>query len=117
MKSTTEYLDMIKETLKLPSDYALAKALGITRESVSQLRNGKTSMGIETAVKAGDYLGVDGHAIYAHSQIERAKKPEIRDFWQSVSEKFSTSFNDLRSGIWLGEERRRDMSRRLAFTH
>ena len=95
MKSTVQYLDDIKRKLGLPSDYALAKALGITRESVSQLRNGKTSMGIETALKAGEFLQIDGHVIYAHSQIERAQKPELRDFWLSVSEKFSASFNDL----------------------
>jgi DNA-binding XRE family transcriptional regulator len=105
MKTTIEYLDMIKDRLKLPSDYALANALGITRESVSQLRNGKTSMGIETAMKAGEFLHIDGHAIYADSQIERAKKPEIREFWISISEKFSSSFKSLRSS-WDGRERR-----------
>lgn len=105
MKTTVEYLDMIKRKLDLPSDYALANALGITRESVSQLRNGKTSMGIETALKAGEFLQIDGHAIYADSQIERAKKPEIREFWVSISEKFSSSFNHLLSQ-WDGRERR-----------
>lgn len=105
MKTTIEYLDMIKRKLSLPSDYALANALGITRESVSQLRNGKTSMGIETALKAGEFLGIDGHAIYADSQIERAKKPEIREFWLSISEKFSGSFRNLLSH-WDGVERR-----------
>lgn len=106
MKTTVEYLDDIKQRLGLPSDYALAKALGITRESVSQLRNGKTSMGIETAMKAGEFLRVDGHRVYADSQIERARKPEIREFWLSVSEKFSASFNALFSD-WTGVERRR----------
>jgi DNA-binding XRE family transcriptional regulator len=105
MRSTVEYLDLIKLRLGLPSDYALAKALGVTRESVSQLRSGKTSMGIETALKAGEYLNIDGHAIYADSQIERAKKPEIREFWRSISEKFSTSFRNRLSN-WDGRERR-----------
>jgi DNA-binding XRE family transcriptional regulator len=106
MKTTVEYLDMIKQRLNLPSDYALANALGITRESVSQLRNGKTSMGIETAMKAGEFLHIDGHAIYADSQIERAKKPEIREFWLSISEKFSSSFKSLLSP-WDGHTERR----------
>lgn len=105
MRTTIEYLDLIKLRLSLPSDYALAKALGVTRESVSQLRSGKTSMGIETAMKAGEYLHIDGHTIYADSQIERAKKPEIREFWRSVSEKFSGSFRN-RLSKWDGVDRR-----------
>lgn len=95
---TTEYLDGVRAKLDLPSDYALAKVLDITRESVSQLRNGKTSMGIETAMKVGEILGVDGHAVYAHGQIERAKNQQIVDFWKSISEKFSESFKTLLSG-------------------
>lgn len=95
---TTEYLDEVRRALSLPSDYAVAKVLGITRESVSQLRNGKTSMGIETAMKVGEILRVDGHAVYAHGQIERAKNQQIVDFWKSISEKFSESFKTLLSG-------------------
>jgi DNA-binding XRE family transcriptional regulator len=95
---TTEILDAVRAKLDLPSDYAVAKALGVTRESVSQLRNGKTSMGIETAMKVGEILQIDGHAIYAHGQIERAKNQQIIDFWKQISEKFSESFNALLSG-------------------
>jgi DNA-binding XRE family transcriptional regulator len=95
---TTYFLDEVRRKLDLPSDYAIAKVLGVTRESVSQLRNGKTSMGIETSMKVGEILQIDGHAVYAHGQIERAKKPEIVDFWKSISEKFSESFKTLLSG-------------------
>lgn len=95
MKTTVDYLDAIKRKQGLPSDYALAKALGITRESVSGLRKGASGMGIETALKAGEILGIDGHTIYAAGQIERAKKPEVRDFWMAVSEKFSMGFDYL----------------------
>jgi DNA-binding XRE family transcriptional regulator len=95
---TTEYLDAIRRRLDLPSDYAIAKVLGVTKESVSGWRNGKSPFGIETAMKIGEILQLDGHAVYADGQIERAKKPEIVDFWKSVSEKFSASFKALLSG-------------------
>lgn len=95
---TTEYLDQVREALNLPSDYAIAKVLGVSRESVSQLRNGKTSMGIETAMKVGEILRVDGHAVYAHGQIERAKNQQVVEFWKSISEKFSESFKTLLLG-------------------
>jgi DNA-binding XRE family transcriptional regulator len=102
---TTEYLDAVKTRLEISSDYGLAKVLGIARESVNAFRNGRSAMGIETCMKVGEILDVDGHAIYAQGQIERAKKPEIRDFWQKVSEKFSGSFINLLSQ-WDGRERR-----------
>lgn len=103
---TAEYLDAVKNRLDIASDYALAKVLGIARESVNAFRSGRSAMGIETCMKVGEILNVDGHAVYAQGQIERAKKPEIRDFWQSVSEKFSTPFKTLLSGTWHGRERR-----------
>lgn len=102
---TAEYLDAVKARLDIGSDYALAKVLGVSRESVNAFRNGRSAMGIETCIKVGELLDIDGHAVYAQGQIERAKKPEIRDFWQSVSEKFSGSFRSLLSG-WNGVERR-----------
>lgn len=98
MKTTTEYLDAVREKLHLPSDYAVAKELGVTRESVSGWRNGKSPFGIETAMKIGEILGMDGHAVYAQGQIERAKKPEIAEFWMGISEKFSVSFLSLLLG-------------------
>ncbi|MTV36265.1 helix-turn-helix domain-containing protein [Duganella radicis] len=98
MKTTIEYLESVRAKLDLPSDYAISKALGVTRESVSGWRNGKSPFGIETAMKIGEILGEDGHAIYAHGQIERAKKPEIADFWKDISEKFSASFRNLLLG-------------------
>jgi len=95
---TTEYLDQVKQKLHLPSDYALAKVLGLKSQSITQYRNGGTAMGIETCLKVGEILRIDGHTVYADGQIERAKSPEIVNFWKTVSEKFSESFNALLSG-------------------
>lgn len=95
---TIDYLDRVKVKLTLPSDYALAKVLGITHVSVSQFRNGRSSMGIETCLKVGEILQLDGHAVYADGQVERAKNQQVADFWKSISEKFSESFKALLSG-------------------
>lgn len=98
MKTTVEYLDAVKVKLDLPSDYALAKVLGLTHTSIIAYRNGRSALGIETSMKIGEILKLDGHAIYADGQIERAKNPQISDFWKSISEKFSESFKSLLSG-------------------
>jgi DNA-binding XRE family transcriptional regulator len=96
---TNEYLDAVKAKLALPSDYALAKVLGITQSSVTQFRNGRSALGIETCMKVGEILRVDGHAVYADGQIERAKNAQISDFWREISEKFSASFKSLLPGF------------------
>ena len=93
--NTNEYLDAVKAKLSLPSDYALAKHLGVARESVAQYRSGRSALGIETSMKVGEYLGIDGHAVYANGQIERAKNGAQAEFWKQISEKFSESFNTL----------------------
>lgn len=95
---TTEYMDAVKGKLELPSDYAIAKVLGVTRESVSGWRNGRSPFGIETAMKVGEILRIDGHKVYADGQIERAKNSAQSAFWKDIAEKFSESFNILLSG-------------------
>ncbi|WP_343724289.1 hypothetical protein [Herbaspirillum huttiense] len=92
---TTDYMDQVKAKLNLPSDYALAKVLGISNAAVSALRHGKSSMGIETAMKVGEILQIDEHIIYSHGQIERARTEGARGFWITTLEKFSTSFESL----------------------
>ncbi len=94
---TTEYLDEVKRELTLPSDYALAKKLGVVTSSIIAYRNGRSAMGIEICLKVGEILRIDGHTIYADGQLERAKTPDVRQFWHAVSEKFSASFKALLS--------------------
>jgi len=98
MKTTVEYLDQVKAARGLPSDYALAKLLGVTHTSIIQYRNGRSALGIETSMKIGELLGLDGHAIYADGQIERAKNAQVMEFWKTISEKFSESFKTLLLG-------------------
>jgi hypothetical protein len=95
---TVEYLDAVKVKHGLPSDYALAKVIGVGHTTIIAYRGGRSAMGIETSLKVGELLGVDGHTVYADGQIERAKNAEQSAFWQSISEKFSVSFRSLLSG-------------------
>ncbi len=95
---TTEYLDAVKAKLALPSDYAIAKALGVSQQTVTQYRNGRTAMGIEVSIRVGEVLGIDSHKVYADGQVERAKNDDQSAFWKGISEKFSVSFRNLLPG-------------------
>lgn len=96
--NTVEYLDAVKKARELPSDYALSKLLGVSQSSIQQYRSGRSALGIETAMKVGEILRIDGHAVYADGQIERAKNSAQSAFWKDISEKFSASFLNLLSG-------------------
>ena len=97
MKTTIQYLELVKAKLALPSDYALAKVLGVSHTSIIQYRNGRSALGIETSMKVGQILGIDSHAVYADGQVERAKSEDQTAFWTGISEKFSVSFLNLLS--------------------
>ncbi|HGO6127527.1 TPA: helix-turn-helix domain-containing protein [Burkholderia cepacia] len=95
MESMSWYLDEAKTRLNLPSDYALAKVLGVTHVSISNLRSGKTTMGIDTCVKVAEILDIDPHLLYSRIQIDKARTPETALFWRTFAEKFSEGFRAL----------------------
>ncbi|NML31815.1 helix-turn-helix domain-containing protein [Paraburkholderia antibiotica] len=95
MKTTIEWLDAVKEALELPSDYAAASVLGVTRSAVSAYRNGKSTFDDETCIKVADILGVPRAAVLASMLAQRAKSEETRKVWIEVLEKFSKGFRKL----------------------
>ncbi|WP_079214972.1 helix-turn-helix domain-containing protein [Herbaspirillum robiniae] len=92
---TPEYLDSVKRKLDLPSDYALAKALGVTRGAVSSLQLGKTSMSDEMCLKVAEYLGISSGRVLIDMHMERSKAPEVKAAWAGLVEKISASFESL----------------------
>lgn len=84
MKTTIEYLDAFKASLGIESDYAAAKALGITRAAVSKYRNGYGGFDDQTAVRIADALNVDPMEVIAAVHGEWARTDDARAFWENV---------------------------------
>ncbi|MCX5545677.1 helix-turn-helix domain-containing protein, partial [Paraburkholderia sp. CNPSo 3076] len=84
MKSTEQYLDEVRERLELPSDYALAKALGLTRASVSSYRVGRTLPDDLACARIADAIGCDPMEIIAAINYQRAKNDEARALWEGI---------------------------------
>ena len=84
MRSTVDFLDAVKSRHSLPSDYALAPFLGITKQEVSKLRNGKVYLGDSTALQVAKLLEIDPAEVIASAYFERAKRPEEKAVWQSI---------------------------------
>lgn len=99
--NTVEYLQQAKRRLGIESDYALAKAMGITRSGMSALSNGKTTMSDETALKMAKILELHPAIVLADMHAEREKDPAIRAVWVSVMAKFSLGF-DVLCGLAVG---------------
>ncbi|AOJ83804.1 hypothetical protein WS86_24565 [Burkholderia savannae] len=82
MKTTVEYLDAIKSRLNLPSDYAIAKALGLTRAAVSKQRLGHSVFDDTTALRVAEILDVDPMEVIAAANAERARDEATRRLWE-----------------------------------
>lgn len=84
MKRTVEYLDALKKRLDLPSDYAAAKVLGVTRQAVSKYRNGISVFDENTAIRAAELLGLDPLEVISACKAESAPDLHIRRVWENA---------------------------------
>ena len=102
---TPDYLDLARQELGLPSDYALQKPLGVSKSQLSRWRNGLDSLSDSMAVRVAELCKIPPERVLLDAHLEKAKTPEERAAWKTIMEKFSGSFRNLLSG-WTGEERR-----------
>lgn len=102
---TLGYLAACKKRLGIESDYALAKALGVTQAAVSSYRTEKSKISDDVALTVAEILGINPLEVIAAANAERAKTPEQKARWTGLMEKFSGSFRSLLSQ-WDGRERR-----------
>ncbi|GLR13696.1 hypothetical protein GCM10007907_24860 [Chitinimonas prasina] len=84
MKHTTDYLDMLKTSLGITSDYGLAKVLEVSTGNMSMYRSGARVMDDYTCAKLAERLGVNPMEVIAAANCERDKDPEKREFWTNL---------------------------------
>lgn len=95
---TPEYLDLLREKLHLPSDYALQKPLNVSKSAVSNYRNGRDFFSDAIAVRVAELAGIEPWKVLLDSHIERSKTPETKAAWVDLAEKISESFRNLLLG-------------------
>lgn len=102
MASSIEFFDAVKVKHHLPSDYALANALGVSRQTISQYRHGRIKgMDAATAVKVADLLEMDPMLIIAVAERERAHGAGERELWEKLVRKLGGLAACLVAGIGL----------------
>ncbi|WP_454710700.1 helix-turn-helix domain-containing protein [Cupriavidus nantongensis] len=102
MKTTLEYVDAVKIKLDLPSDYAIAKALCVTRAAISSYRTGRSYFDDLTAVRVAEVLGINPMEVIAAANRERAKSEDARKVWSGLWNRFHANFDALRKHTRIG---------------
>ena len=73
-----EWVDRVKTTLGIESDYAAAKALGVTKSTISLYRSRGSTLDEETSISVASLLGIPAAGVVLDQAAERVKTPEIR---------------------------------------
>lgn len=73
-----EWIDRVKKATGIESDYGIAKALGLSRQTISAYRGKTPTLDEETAVKVAEALGERPEAVYLDQLAERTKSPALR---------------------------------------
>lgn len=97
--NANDYLDAIRKSHDLRSYSEVAELLNISRQAVSQIRNGGP-VSESTANRIGRLLKIPGEKVYADVKESRAPDNESRAFWHKIANKVASMF--LIVGLFLG---------------
>ncbi|EHX2565827.1 helix-turn-helix transcriptional regulator [Escherichia coli] len=81
MKWLEDYIDELKERLKLQSDYATAQYLGIPRQSMTKIRNNTALIGHDKCLKIANALKIDPVEIIATVNAQKEKDKDLKAMW------------------------------------
>lgn len=108
MHTTLEFLDAVKAAHNIPSDYALAQQLEVTRSAVSAYRTKGALLDTKVALRVADLLGIDRPYVVACVEWERAQRAgneQEEAMWEIVAAKFKAAARKLTSvakaALWL----------------
>lgn len=82
----TELIEQAKTRANLPSDYALAKVIGIDRSIVSAWKKGKKHPSTDEAVKLATLAGIEDMQVIAEIEMRTANSEKKKEFWKSYLE-------------------------------
>ncbi|HJW55853.1 MAG TPA: hypothetical protein VJ577_11315 [Burkholderiaceae bacterium] len=99
--NTQEYLDAVRTKLGITTDYALAKALGVSKQAAGQWSKGVCGFNDDVARRVAEILGIHPGIVVLDMHRERAQTPETRALWQTIFEGFRTLLPRANSGTGL----------------
>lgn len=102
MNTTLDFLDAVKAKHGIPSDYALAPVLGVTRSAVSKYRNKLDYLSDEKALLVANLLEINSGIVLAAVHAERSKSDQEKAAWTSIWEKLGGVAAGLVVALALG---------------
>lgn len=87
--NTNQLLDAVKDRFNIPSDYALAPKIGVTRAMVSRYRNRAESLSDDKAMLVADLLELDPGYVLNCMNAERAKTEAAKAAWERAAERLA----------------------------
>jgi plasmid maintenance system antidote protein VapI len=101
MQTTIQLLDAVKAKYGIDSDYALAKQLMITRQTISHLRAGDRFIGEDVALQVAQALDVSPAYVLSCAAAERATGDK-KKVWERVAKRLATAVIALLAAVPLG---------------
>lgn len=86
-----KYFDRARSIAALKSDNALATALGISRQSLSQMRSGALLPGDALMLKIADLAGENTQVALLQLQVWKSRDSETKKAWQDLTRVFQRS--------------------------
>lgn len=91
MKTAADWLDDLKAAYNLPSDYAVAKMLGVNQSEISSARKGRRDLSEKQCFAIAELLDVNGVVVWASIKAAKSDIPKMRKDWQEVAEKLAAN--------------------------
>lgn len=82
-----ERLDIIKKNMELKTEVGLAKTLGMSQQSLLQIRQGKTNPSVTTKLMIMDKLGFDKLREVLLEVLPDEKKKLVKTKWNKITNK------------------------------
>lgn len=73
-----DWIDRVKSINGITSDYGVAKALGLSRTTVSGYRSRLSTLDEDASIKVAQAIGARPEAVILDQAAERVKSPEAR---------------------------------------
>jgi transcriptional regulator with XRE-family HTH domain len=102
MSATVDLLNRYKDFHHLPSDYAAAKKLGLSRQAISNWRTGTHTMDDATALLVAQDIGADPLATLAAVHLERQPAARERRIWERYCARIFVATLVTLAGAWGG---------------
>lgn len=91
MPGTVDFLEAIRASYALTSDYQIAKKTGLSKQAVSRFLSGKDVLGESTAGKVAELLDLEPAYVLACAHLENPRTDDVKSIWDTIRLKFRPS--------------------------